>query len=241
MLPRNSYFICTTARSGSTLLCQLLTDTGVAGEPGEYFYHRLNRSYLNLDITDYDAYLRRVIGDKVGANGVFGVKIMGGDLRFFIEKICETVPQTALQEALARYFPRLRHVWLTRRNKVRQAVSFYKAIKTWEWRSSDQKSKVDLTYDFEYIDRLVQEIVLREAIWQEYFTECGIVPLSLTYEDYVEDQEGTVRAVLEYIGITPPAALTIMPVLKKQADALSEEWVQRYRHDKQVGWSPPSW
>lgn len=241
MQPRLSYFICTTARSGSTLLTHLLTDTQLAGEPGEYFYHRLERSYLQLDITDYDVYVRRVLADKTGDNGVFGVKVMGGDLRFFIQKIRETVPDVPLTEAMAHYFPNLRHVWLTRRNKVRQAVSFYKAIKTSEWRSTDRKSEAQLDYDFDYIDLLIQELVMREAVWQAYFDECGVVPLSLTYEDYVEDQEGTLRLVLEYIGIEYPPNLHIQPMLKKQADTLSEEWVQRYRQEKQAQWKIMSW
>ncbi len=236
-----SYFICTTARSGSTLLCQLLAETQVAGEPEEYFYHRLNRSYLGMDISDYDAYLKKVIEDKTGKNGVFGVKMMGGDLRFFIQKIRETAPNTPLPEAMACYFPNLKHIWLTRRNKVRQAVSFYKAIKTWEWRSTDQKAAVEIDYDFAMIDLLVQEIVMREAIWQEYFTECGVVPFALTYEDYVEDQEGTIRAILDYLGITPPANMSIQVALRKQADSLSEAWVQRYRQDKQKDWKYMSW
>lgn len=34
---RRSYLVCATQRSGSTLLCELLKDTGVAGRPEEYF------------------------------------------------------------------------------------------------------------------------------------------------------------------------------------------------------------
>ena len=32
-----SYLVCATERSGSTLLCELLAGTGVAGRPEEYF------------------------------------------------------------------------------------------------------------------------------------------------------------------------------------------------------------
>ena len=32
-----SYLVCATPRSGSTLLCQALDSTGVAGHPEEYF------------------------------------------------------------------------------------------------------------------------------------------------------------------------------------------------------------
>src|SRR4051794_11021098 len=35
--PLLGYLVCATPRSGSTLLCELLTSTGVAGRPAEYF------------------------------------------------------------------------------------------------------------------------------------------------------------------------------------------------------------
>src|SRR3712207_7962398 len=37
MLPEKTYFVCTTPRSGSTLLCETLGLTGLAGRPKEYF------------------------------------------------------------------------------------------------------------------------------------------------------------------------------------------------------------
>ncbi len=35
--PTRSYLVCATPRSGSTLLCEALLATGVAGRPREYF------------------------------------------------------------------------------------------------------------------------------------------------------------------------------------------------------------
>jgi LPS sulfotransferase NodH len=35
--PERSYLVCATPRSGSTLVCHALTETGVAGHPEEYF------------------------------------------------------------------------------------------------------------------------------------------------------------------------------------------------------------
>ena len=37
MSPTISYLVCATPRSGSTLLCHLLDETGLAGHPEEYF------------------------------------------------------------------------------------------------------------------------------------------------------------------------------------------------------------
>ena len=48
-----AYLVCATPRSGSTLLCELLKETGVAGRPEEYFetlrstgYPRQPRQYF---------------------------------------------------------------------------------------------------------------------------------------------------------------------------------------------------
>src|SRR5438046_662736 len=35
--PQCSYLVCATPRSGSTLLCEALANTGIAGNPKEYF------------------------------------------------------------------------------------------------------------------------------------------------------------------------------------------------------------
>lgn len=37
MTPGRSYLVCSTPRSGSTLVCQALAQSGVAGRPEEYF------------------------------------------------------------------------------------------------------------------------------------------------------------------------------------------------------------
>src|ERR1700709_1274555 len=37
MTPDRSYLVCATPRSGSTLVCHALGETGVAGRPEEYF------------------------------------------------------------------------------------------------------------------------------------------------------------------------------------------------------------
>ena len=45
MHPRSSYLVCATPRSGSTLLCEALINTGLAGHPKEY-YEALRHSGL---------------------------------------------------------------------------------------------------------------------------------------------------------------------------------------------------
>ena len=52
MPPLRSYLVCATPRSGSTLLCHLLSQTGLAGRPEEYF-EALRHSGIPRRPTEY--------------------------------------------------------------------------------------------------------------------------------------------------------------------------------------------
>ena len=55
------------------------------------------------------------------------------------------------------------------------------------------------------------------------------MPQRVVYEDFVESRDETVRAVLDALGIDAPSDLHLPPPeLARQADELSEEWVERY-------------
>src|SRR3954463_7138854 len=100
-MPRLTYFVCATPRSGSTLLCKSLAATGVAGKPEEYFERlrhsglpREPREYFDggvdaavLDLlpetrtgdpaqTDLELVLPRCHEEAPTPNGVFGSKLM---------------------------------------------------------------------------------------------------------------------------------------------------------------------
>src|SRR5687767_9897861 len=72
---RLSYLICTTPRSASNFLCELLQATEVAGRPDEYFW---NPAIWEEDWSRsvFATYLEHVLHDGTTSNGVFGVKLM---------------------------------------------------------------------------------------------------------------------------------------------------------------------
>ncbi len=245
MRPHKSYFICFTARSGSTLLAQLLTDTGLAGHPKEHFYHNIApENPRGDDIPDYRAYLERALSADTSPNGVFGSKVGGGVWRDFARRLggidgCEDLP---IRAALDRFFPDLRYLHLTRRNKVRQAVSHWLAIQSGRWSSLDAADNPAPRYDFSAIDHLLQEIILREAVWAEYFSQNGIHPCVITYEDFVEQPADTVCAILDHLEIERPADFTPpAPAFQRISSDLSETWVQRFRREKQRDYWTQFW
>jgi len=250
MEPKLSYTIWFTQRTGSTLLCKALEATKIAGIPNEWLYRWLDDQNVNTHASQAEVQMRLWERGST-SNGVFGLKHSFHEPHF--TKLIETFRQfpgcQANETNRARIwehaFPAHKHIFMTRRNKVRLAVSWWKAIKTQEWhRLSDASPKsIDLTdvYSFDAIHHLYSECSMREAGIQEFFSEGNIVPLTIVYEDFVHEYEKTVRKVLEFLELDTISVEIPSPYLAKTADDISEEWVQRFREECQEGWGNRGW
>jgi LPS sulfotransferase NodH len=82
---------------------------------------------------------------------------------------------------------------------------------------------------------------MREAGIQEFFSEGGIVPLNIFYEDFVQQYEQTLRTVLRFLDLDDRSITIPEPGLERTADDVSEEWVQRFRKERQEGWPNQGW
>lgn len=235
-MPRITYLICATPRSGSFLLCEALKSTGLAGRPEEYFWRDDEPFWRERwGARSYAAYVEAALREGTTPNGVWGAKLMWGYAGEVAEKLRGLPGNDALPmaELLARSFPNLSYIHVTRRDRVRQAVSFAKAIQTGVWASSEGIPPVlarEPEYDGTLIDHLVREVAEHDRMWGAYFREAGVAPLRVVYEDLVPTYEVTARRVLRHLGIEPPSNLELAPRrMRRQANALSEKWVRRYR------------
>ena len=136
-----------------------------------------------------------------------------------------------LPELLGRAFPGLRYVQITRQNKIRQAVSLWKAVQTQAWKREPGERRerpAELVFSFRAINYLVRLLTAHDASWDAYFLGLGYEPLKVTYEELAESTDAVIRRVLEHLGIPAPADLVVeAPRLSVQADEVSEEWVRR--------------
>jgi LPS sulfotransferase NodH len=243
-----SYFIAGTPRTGSGLLAEALESTRIAGRPKEYYDPNFEERWLReLGISADSEYLKKMLLAGTTSNGVYGAKVHWHQFVHLTTKLRQLKPGGLPDlENLRAAFPELRYVFLTRRDKVRQAVSYYKAIKTGIWFSirPDEKASqpppvpreiVVPIFDFYRIDHWVNHLTEFETNWRKYFAKSGLKPFEVSYEDFVENYDATVFAILEYLGIPIPEGQRVAPPrLQKMADDLSEDWVHRYRHLKRV-------
>ena len=192
-----------------------------------------------LGIADYREHLHRTFEHGTTANGVFGAKLMWRQLPELQALAGELPEYIGLEpaELLRRLFGEPSYVWVTRRDKVRQAVSLWRALQTRSWRlghAPGDDRPVELHYRFEGLDHLVRSLETEDAAWAEFFVRYGLPALTVSYEDdLVHDHDGIVRRVLEYIGVRPPPGWHAAEPIKRQADALSEDWVAAYHRDAQ--------
>jgi LPS sulfotransferase NodH len=238
--PTKSYTIWFSQRTGSTLLNYALNSTGVAGQPNEWLYGKDPKTITQANV-------ERMWAGGTTENGVFGLKT--SLKREWIDAFRQlyALPETATRaEVWQAAFPNCnKHMYMTRRNKVRLAVSWWRAIMSGEWhrQHGDKPQESDLSdkYNFDAIRHLYIESSMREAALEDFFTEAGIVPLTIVYEDFILDYEGTVRKVLEFLNI-PSAHVPIAPPSHDRlADDVSEEWVQRFREELQQDWKNRAW
>ena len=241
MRPQTSYLICATPRCGSYLLCEALRNTGIASRPDEFFYPDTAASWRERWGVATDAeFLAKAIEAGSTPNGVFGAKVMWGYFDDFVRKL-RRLPGAArrapLPELLSAVFPNLAYVWITRRDKVRQAVSHWRAAQTnvWVWGGGERQEAQAPAFDFKQIDRLVRQSQAQDRAWQRFFVAHRIVPFVVVYEELAEAYEATAMQVLHFLHIPAPDDLVFGErSLKRQADDLSESWVEQYHSAKRA-------
>lgn len=242
------YLVCTGPGTASTLLCDALAGTGVAGWPDEYFVPRSPDAdgywMRRLGITDDADYVDAVVREGMSPNGVFGVKVHWTQAEPFRARLAEAVARSrpelrnaSFARLLREKFGATRHVWLRRRNKVAQGIASYRGLDTGVGRSVTDRGDHDshpgtVEFDFAKIDRAVAMVSHWDQRWDDYFRRHRIAPLMLVYEDMIEKFDLTVRGVLKYLDLPYDSALIAAPDMERQDDHLSRQWEQRYRETK---------
>ena len=235
--PPRSYVICGIARSGTNLLSDGLGETGRAGRPNQFFFPAFEEYFrrehgLGPEILFAD-YVRKMIERTSTSNAVFGFKLMASYLEDFLARLRDTGafggPETPDLELLRNAFPRLRLLQITRRNKLRQAISQARALQTGLWKvQPGKKPSGTAQFDRELIARCLDDAEQAEKIWSAFFRRVAQQPLQIEYEDLCENYEATIRAVLKFLKVGLPRGRRIVPITVRQADAISAEWEERF-------------
>jgi len=239
MNPIKCYLICCTQRCGSNFLSSGLTNLKISGNPNEFFVDHI-RKILGIDYDMLD--IKRLITETMTPNGVFGARIMWGTFQELINKFQQDsrYKEMSATRIMSTIFPNLHYIYLTRNDKIRQAISYYKAMKTNAWiKTIDGKTAGPpnqtriptdkLRFRFNEINRYVNILLKDDENWRKYFRNNNINSYLVVYENLVEKYEKTIIELLKYMKIEmPDKNIQIKSNLVKQADSISDKWVKKY-------------
>lgn len=239
----DSYLICSTPRTGSTLLCGLLASTKVAGRPESYFREPDEQSWASRweivrspDGTfEFSDFVRAALAAGRTENGVFAARIMWGTMDHLVNRLATVYRPRAGGDLdlLNQAFGHTRFIYLRRDDVLAQAVSWQRAEQTDVWHQTvgeeSKQPEREPRFDFDQIRELAEMIEEHNAAWRAWFASVGIQPHMVRYEDLDADPVGVAREVLAFLGLELPAGRLIKTRNRRLADELSARWIDRYR------------
>lgn len=215
------YMICTTPRSGSNYLSQVLESTGVLGRPREYFNGPARRVLDDPAYPDdVEAQIERVLNDGATANGVYALKLFPDQFR-----------QASARVRVVERLPNLSFVRLRRRDILGQAISWARALQTEQYRST-QTAKSAAAYDARLIIQCIVEIARFEAAWDIYFARLTASPLALDYETVAADPARVAQALAAQLHLDQPINVDATRInLRIQRDDETSAWRERFTRE----------
>jgi LPS sulfotransferase NodH len=232
--PRVTYIIASTMRTGSYLLCEGLEATGRAGHPREIFCPERRGNYageweLPADIS-LDDYAYAAVKNATTENGVCGMKIHG----HHVEPLARECGWAGAPWQVLRWiFPAAKYIYLTRRNRRAQAISWHRAVVTNEWWKIPGVEDWDLTgkrpeFDGAEIRRMEIELARQDWAWERFFEAGPCEMMAMTYEELAADYRTEIARALAFIGEDSGLAKNLPePRMMRQADGTSEDWLRQ--------------
>jgi LPS sulfotransferase NodH len=228
--PERTHLLASVPRAGSTFFSHELWRTGCLGAPLEYLNFEAEGPYgfaANSPSVQQQLW-QSVLRRRCSPNGVFGLKVFPIQL----EQLNHDNP-ALLEAVLSVMLPvdgERRIVYLRRRDRVAQAVSYARASLSGVWRKEQESTgAAQLDYSQEAIESAERGIAFQEEVWARMFNDLRIEPLNLWHEDVLADPSGAVRQAADYVGVElDPAAAVDIPPIEKQSEGDASTWIERY-------------
>lgn len=192
------------------------------------------------------SFASRLLAHEATPNGAFGAKVMYPCLEAFLSDLKRHAQVSVESEAqlMNQAFPGIRWIFIERRDRIRQAISFVKSTSTGIWHSVDgvQMRSGGVRYPKRNfgvtdIERALHQINGLNESWDDFFSRNDLFPFRVHYEDLADDYASTVRKIIDFIGLENSQSITIRPArTEKLSDAATEMWVKKFQHARR--WNP---
>jgi len=239
--------LCSTQRSGSTMVVEDMRNTGIMGNPEEYF---IPWDSLKVDI-DWNKQLDSLTEKASSKNGVIAVKVMANQLPEIDQCLKNTWPDELPAVKETGIFPYFRevtkhgkYIFLRRDNLLRQAISRsvsrqtginhatandfdeHFAGKLLKGYSKDYNESI--SYNEKVLSKDLMNIVNENTIWECFFRDWDIKhPLTLRYEEICKNSPSYLQRIANYTKITLND-FNFDRKMVKLSNEKNEEWYNNY-------------
>lgn len=245
----DAYILCTSPRSGSTLLCTLLRGSG-AGCPDSHFhepsldawlvYHDLRKADFSGREAALKAVFRSACVEGKGDSDIFGLRMQGHSFPFFREQLAALHPSASGDLArIEAAFGRTLLIHLTRENKLDQAISYVKAQQSGLWHRAADGAELERLSEpkepFYDADAIAAQLVIfrdMDAAWSQWFASEAINPVRVTYDALATAPYAVLQRILEALGVAGHCDDQQTPPVAKLADEVNLEWARRFRAER---------
>lgn len=231
-----AYLVCASQRSGTEFLCTSLEDTGVAGRPPGALFDIGVATYSTVE--SFRSAVRRTVGETTGPNGVCCQRMFWNGLQPFLDnarrdRVTHAKPDhDVIADLLC---STVHYVWLKREDKLRQAISFWRATagpsgrEQWRKPTHPEEAVSTPAFDRDAVAKFVKLLSEQDDLWQGWFDNNSIKPLVVTYDELLAERHATIRRVLGALGLNPDAADGLRPArVQRQADEHTDRYVALY-------------
>lgn len=200
--------LCSTPRSGSTILAEAMFRTKAMGYPDEFFNNDVNNkgdrphtiyegTYRKLGATSYTDYQHRLAQHYASDNGVHSVKMHFQHFR-------QALRSGYFHDPTDRFY-----VFIHRADVAAQAASLAIAMKTQKWNSRMRPNTTeDIRVPDELLARVYRELVFDNLRWKAFFEMFNVPHISLEYHEITADIGAAVQRIADHADIDLPTEVT---------------------------------
>jgi len=240
--PDRAYLLVGWPRTGSSVLAEALTATGVLGRPQEYFWRLVENRHaeelgVSMPLDDhYDLYLDRALRFGTTPNGVFAAKMFWAHAEDFVRRtgvVDDFAYLSPLERFAAPFGPDLRAVFV-RRNCLRAAISLWRAetSEVWGLRPGDTPPPAPTDIDLWRVSRLHAEHHGADVGWPAILDALGIPTMVVRYDDISTNLRDVANCIAGFVGERLrseqlPTTATYVRQADEATDRFVELWQQR--------------
>lgn len=245
----SSYVICTSPRSGSTLLCSLLASTGIAGKPESYFHRPSLADWASaLDVANGPEIGTRSVRDLFAgarsrgstSNGLFGLRLQRDSFAFLFHTLSELHPEETSERArFERVFGPTLFIHLTREDKLAQAISCVRAQQSGLWHVAADGSELERStpvsephYDAAAIASELAGFIEADRLWTDWFSDEQIDPVTVRYSELSVAPIQATRRLLHALDLDPSDSVAVTAGTRRLSDDLNTEWAERFKGER---------